>query len=262
MKTLRNIGIYYTTIGVLCGISWWFFQFYRIVFVGLAILLLYLVLRYLFQIKELPFNLTQKQPSLLNLCLYALPFLFMLGVFLYLNPSYKQKIVVPKDYEGLVVIFYDQPNGQEKKWMDGFLGIGQSWLIEVDSTGVAKTKHKYPKREIPFLHASDNPDYFENVKVYFKNDLKESLPKREKLNENIESQQHLKLKQNQIPTAFYIPASQNVDETFFVVTNINDFDKYFNTDEDFPLLRQAKSLKLDYQNKLDSLRNNTYYDTN
>ncbi len=48
----------------------------------------------------------------------------------------------------------------------------------------------------------------------------------------------------------------------FVVTNTNDFDKFFNTDEDFPLLRQAKSLKLDYQNKLDSLRNNTYYDTN
>lgn len=173
MKRLRNISIYYIIFGVLCALSYVAFQLWRILIPGVFLFVLFLILRFIFRIKTLPSELTKNQSLYVRVFLYALPILFTIWVNWYTERPFRQTIIIPENYEGIIALQYGQHDGQ-KQWTGGFLGIGASRLIKVDTFGIAFTQFEYHNNDINFLNINP-PDLNNGIKVYFKNDLKHKI---------------------------------------------------------------------------------------
>ena len=150
MKRLRNVEIYSIIFGLLLMIGFIFTNLWPIGILGGIVLITYYVLKYGFKKKRIP-HATKPQLVVLDVFLVLFPFLYVILALWYVWRPYKQAIVLPDKYEGIVVVQYDRPEGQEKKWIGGFLGIGGSRLIMVDSTGMAKSQFTYHYNAIPFL---------------------------------------------------------------------------------------------------------------
>ncbi|CAA0149566.1 hypothetical protein ACE1MK_15315 [Tenacibaculum maritimum] len=177
MKRLRNTGIYYTIFGILLAISFVFFQLWRISILGIFLLLIYLILRFGFKKKEIATRLDRRQLQKLDFFLAIFPILYVILTLWYVWRPYKQSIILPKGYEGVVAIQYNKPNGLVKKWTGGFLGIGASRLIEVDSTGIAKTQFKFLNNAISFLGMKQSNQNDGGLKIYYENDLDNEIVK-------------------------------------------------------------------------------------
>ncbi|MCG8776353.1 hypothetical protein [Tenacibaculum finnmarkense] len=177
MKRLRNIGIYYAVFGILLMISFIFTNLWRISIIGIILLLVYFFLKIVCKKKKIVTKLTKQQLQLWDFILVILPFVYVLLASWYVWRPYKQTIILPKNYEGVVAIQYDRPNGQKEKWTGGFLGIGTSRVIEVDNTGIAKTQFKFHNNAIPFLGAKQNYQNKGGLKIYYENDLNNEIIK-------------------------------------------------------------------------------------
>jgi len=225
MKRLRNIAIYYIIFGVLCFVSFFASKLWPIALVGIFLFLIFLILRFIFNIKTLPIKLTKKQSGYIKTSLYLLPFIFSFWAFWYIGRPYRQTIIIPKNYEGVVAIKYGQKDGQ-KQWTSGFLGFGASRLIKVDSTGIAKTQFVYHNNDITFLGIS-KPNYSGGIKIYFENDLKFKIPiQTYPMSDTDEMYFERKVKQNE-PVGYFEDEVDSPPLIIFVITKPSNYYKYF-----------------------------------
>ncbi|MET4080469.1 hypothetical protein ABIB40_000409 [Pedobacter sp. UYP30] len=175
MKRLRNVGIYYTVFGALLAISFVFFKLWRISILGILLLLTYLVLRFWFKKKTLPTRLTSDQLRSWSLFLMVFPFIYVAATLWYIDRLYRQSIILPAGYEGVVAVQYDRQEGQKRKWIGGFLSIGASRVIKIDSSGIAKTRFKFLHNAIPFLDVEQHVQNDGGLKIYYENDLNNEI---------------------------------------------------------------------------------------
>ena len=138
MTRLRNIAIYYIVFGIICAISFVFFDFYWIAIVGALVLLYYYVAKYLFKVQKAQPGLSKSAVNIISIFFIALPPLSLLGIELYYHRPFKQKIVVPENYEGVVVVGYGNENKAKEEWDNGYR------LIKVGDGGLAETSFKIP----------------------------------------------------------------------------------------------------------------------
>ncbi len=177
MKRLRNVGIYYMIFGIILALSFVFFQLWRISILGVFILLMYLLLRFGLKKKEIITRFNKRQLKNLDFFLAILPILYLSLSLWYVWRPYRQSVILPVNYEGVVAIQYNKPNGQEKNWTGGFLGIGASRLIKVDTTGISKTQFKFLNNAIPFLGMKQSHLNDGGLKIYYENDLDNEIIK-------------------------------------------------------------------------------------
>jgi energy-coupling factor transporter transmembrane protein EcfT len=161
MNRVRNIAIYYIVFGVICAVSFVFFDFYWIAVIGVLVLIYYYVAKYIFKVRELKGGISKTAVNIISMFFIVLPPLSLLGIELYYHRPFKQKIVVPKNYEGVVVVGYGAGNIKKEQWDNGYR------LINVDNGGLAKTKFKIPK----FISGT-----LDATLIYYNNDLNNPIP--------------------------------------------------------------------------------------
>lgn len=207
---------------------------------------------------------------IIKFLIYIHPVLLLLFFQQYDRYPYKQTIVLPEGYEGLVIIEYNQKEGAPKEYSGGFLGIGSSSLITVDSNGYAKTQHKFLKRSIipNFIREPAVLNYFEDAKVYYKNDLKTLIPKSQSRldwydyyvknnsystmsDEDSEFNTFVYNIKKDKPVIFYDGGYSNL-VALFIVTKPSHYEKYFEPDHTV-LSRSKPEFKHQYQQKIDSI---------
>ncbi len=140
MKYIRYIAIWYLIFGVIAIGS---FAAFKIgVFFGiLGILLLGIsFVRSRIKIIASASNVSFFNTTIIKVFLTVLPIIYTIFSFWMIQREYHQTLVVPKGYQGVVIVEYGQQDGQEKKWDWGFLGIGASREIKIDTMGHAKTQ--------------------------------------------------------------------------------------------------------------------------
>lgn len=208
-------------------ISFVFTNLWRISIVGIALLLFYFFLKIVYKKKEIVTRLTKEQLQFWNFILIILPFIYILSVSWYVWRPYNQTIILPEKYEGVVVVQYDRPDGQSKKWTGGFLGIGASRIIEVDSTGIAKTKFKFHNNAIPFLGAKQTHHNKGGLKIYYKNDLNNEIIKGA---DGKYSTYENKVKE--LPSLYFEGTDFYYPLMIFVVTKSENYNNYFLSKEE------------------------------
>ena len=175
MKKLKNLGIYYiilTIISIILSFMVGLYLFLPLLpffILGIAFLLSYYITKKLQ--KKAFIKLPKGLLNALTIFLIILPFISYTLTMWYPDRPYKQHVILPANYEGVVAIQYNRPDGQEKIWTNGFLGFGASRLIKVYTTGIAKTKFKFHNTAIPLL-GMEQYDYNDGgLKIYYENDL-------------------------------------------------------------------------------------------
>lgn len=240
MKRLRNIGIYYTLFGILLLVSFIFTNLWRISILGIFLLLIYFTIRIGFKKKKIETKLTKSQLILWDLFSVLFPFIYVALTCWYVSRPYKQTIVIPKNYEGVVAIQYNEPNGQEKKWIGGFLGIRSSRLIEVDSTGTTKTQFKFHHNAIPFLGLRQTYHNRGGLKIYYANDLENEVV----VGANGENITYENMKDDLANIYFVDYNFIHKPHIVFVVTNKKRYSHYFMTMQE--KIEQYKSVYKEY----------------
>ncbi|MEM6814201.1 MAG: hypothetical protein AAF600_07360 [Bacteroidota bacterium] len=233
MKRLRNIGIYYTLFGILLMVSFIFTNLWRISLLGIALLLIYFILKVGFKKNKIETKLSGLKLILWDLFLILFPFIYVLLTCWYVWRPYKQTIVIPKDYEGVVAIQYNKPDGQEKRWIGGFLGIGASRLIKVDTTGIAKTQFGFHHNAIPFLGAKQTYYNRGGLKIYYENDFKNEIIK----GANGKSYTYEDKDENK--PNIYFTGFRKYPLVIFVVTKSENYLNYFMTKEEKKIEQRA-----------------------
>jgi len=228
-KLLRNIGIYYIIFtGVSVVLSFYFVLYLFIPL--LPILLLGIIFIIIHSVtnneSSIVCKLTRFQFYISTFLLIILPIIFYLFTVWYVFRPYKQVIVIPENYEGIVVIQYDKPNGQPKKWTGGFFGIDDYRLIEVDSTGIAESQFDFHHNSIPFLGLEQTYYNRGGLKIFFENDLKnEIITGANGINSTYENKDKNK------PSIYFTDAKM-FPLIIFVITKKDNYSFYFmNEDE-------------------------------
>ncbi|MFB9057141.1 hypothetical protein ACFFU9_10345 [Mariniflexile ostreae] len=226
MKKLRNIGIYYTVFGFLLMISFVFTNLWRISIVGITLLLVYFFLKIIYKKNRIETKLTKQQLQLWNFILIIFPFIYILFTSWYVWRPYNQTIILPKNYDGVVAIQYDRPDGQKEKWTGGFLGIGASRIIEVDTTGIAKTQFKFHNNAIPFLGVKQNYQNKGGLKIYYENDLNNEIII------GADGKYQTYKNQNIKHPNIYFTGLTKYPLIIFVITKTKKYDNYFLNEEE------------------------------
>lgn len=236
MKRLRNIAIYYVVLGILCFCSFWLYGFWKLTIIGVVLLIIYFLLRSVFKINSIPFNTSKSKLIVWDCFLYLLPVLFIVFSFWYLTRPFNQTIVVPKGYEGVVTIEYDQKDGQPKEWIGESFGIGGSRLIKVDNNGKAKTQFGYEDKYIPLIGTYSQVS-LAGLKVYYENNLKNEIPQYS-YNESAgtEDFQYEKLKHKNLPIAY--TTAVNKQNNKVVVCKVKDYKNYFYTQNELKKMEE------------------------
>ncbi|WP_417785151.1 hypothetical protein [Tenacibaculum sp.] len=241
MKRLRNTAIYYIIFGALLAASFFFFKLWPISILGLLLLLAYLVLRFGFKKKNIKNNLTKQQLILWDAFLILFPFIYVIVFSWFVWRPYKQAIVLPKNYEGIVAVQYNKPDGQPKEWTGGFLGIGASRLIKVDSTGMAKSQFTYHNNAVPFLGAQQHSSP-KGLKIYYEDDLDNEIIK----DANGVSFTYENKDKNK-PSIYFIEYRFTYKPTvIFVITKKENYHYYFMNEKEKEKWRKAKQKKSNY----------------
>lgn len=237
MKRLKNTGIYYTIFGILLAISFVFFQLWRISILGIFLLVIYFFLKFVFNKKEIVTKLNKKQLKNIDFFLIISPILYVILTLWYVWRPYKQSIILPKDYEGIVAIQYERPDGQPYKWIGGFLGIGASRLIEVDSTGIVETQFKFHHNAISFLGLRQTYHNRGGLKIYYENDLNNEIVKgadgEYRVYKNIENYPNI-----------YFTGLDYYPLIVFVITKSDNYNDYFMSEKEM-----INEYKLKYNRK-------------
>lgn len=230
MKRLRNIAIYYIVLGILCFCSFWLYGYWKLAIIGAIGLIFYLVLRFVFKNKSISINISKRTLFVWDCFLYSLPILFIIFSWLYLTKPFNQTIVLPKGYEGIVTIEYEQKDGQPKKWIDESFGMGGSRLIKVAKNGKAKTQFKYDDKYVPLLGTYSQVS-LAGMKIYYEGNLNIEIPQYSyNGSAGTEDFQYEKLKQKNLPTAY--TTAVNKQKNTIVICKVNEYSNYFYTEHE------------------------------
>jgi hypothetical protein len=231
MKKLRNISIYYIVLGILLFCSFWFSQLWRLSIIGIVLFFIYFILRFIFKVKTFQVHWSKNKMRLWDTFLYLHPILLVISIICYVYRPFNQTVILPKNYEGVVVIDYDISDGQEENWTGTFLGMGGSRLIKADKNGYAKTKFKYDDISIPILDIEgNNYNDLGNIKIYYENNLNKEIPQYQGNDEFYTNDLYQKYKKNNFAVAYSTDLSdvRNV----FVVCKDKDYYNYFYTEKE------------------------------
>ncbi len=236
MKRLRNIAIYYIVLGILCFCSFWLYGFWKLAIIGVVLLIIYFLFRFVFKVKKISFSASKNQFIVWDCFLYLFPILFIAFSFWYLTRPFNQVIVLPKGYEGIIKIEYNQKDGQPKEWIGESLGMGGSRVIKVDRNGKAKTQFAYEDKYIPLIGTHSQVS-LEGLKIYYENNLKEEIPQYT-CNESAgtEDIQYEKLKHKNLPIAY--TTAVNKQKNIVVVCKVNDYKNYFYTQNEIKKMEE------------------------
>src|SRR5690625_537647 len=222
MKRLRNLGIYYILIGIALTVSFVFFQLWRIAIIGVLFISTYFILKYIFKVRLIPSQFNQNHLRYLDWFYVVSPFLIIFITLWFLNRPYRQNIILPEDYEGVVAVQYNQENGQDKKWAGGFWGIGGHRIIDVDSTGMAKTQFKFMNNTIPFFGINHNDFNVKGLKIVYESNLEKEIVK----NANGYSD-NTYINTDPTKPSIYFTAYNRYPLIIFVITKESNYLKYF-----------------------------------
>ncbi|WDF53727.1 DUF6843 domain-containing protein [Mucilaginibacter sp. KACC 22063] len=161
MKRLRNIAIYYIVFGIACALSFVFFNFFWVGIAGLLLLIYYYIAKYVYQQHKIPSRVSATMQNILTVFFVLLPLLALLSVELYYNRSFKQMIIVPENYEGIIVVGYGDTKQSNKQWKDGYR------VIKVNSNGIAKTSFTVPE----YIGSQ-----LDGTLIHYSNDLNSTIP--------------------------------------------------------------------------------------
>lgn len=228
MKKLRNISIYYIVLGILLFCSIFFSKLWKLSIIGVILFFIYLILRFIFKVKTFQVHWSKDKMSLWNHFFYLHPILLVVFILWYSDRPFNQTIILPKNYEGVVVIDYDISDGQEENWTETFLGMGGSRLVKIDKKGYAKTKFKYPDNSIPILDISSGYVNLEDMEIYFENNLEKEIPQYQS-NESLDDSYEKHKKNNSFIA--YILEDKN-RRVLFVVCKAKDYYNYFYTEKE------------------------------
>lgn len=138
-----------------------FFDFYWIAVIGVLLLLYYYVAKYVFKVRELRGGLSKTVTNIISILLIVFPPLSLLGIKLYYHRPFKQKIVIPENYEGVVVVGYGSERIKKQEWDDGYR------LIKVDKHGLGETGFKISE----FIGGT-----LDETVIYYNNHLNHPIP--------------------------------------------------------------------------------------
>ncbi|MBS7563527.1 hypothetical protein KHS38_03835 [Mucilaginibacter sp. Bleaf8] len=217
MKFLRNLAIYYIVLGLLCGVTFALFGFFWIGVVGLVLLAAYYIAKYFFKVEAILPGLSKWAKRLLSAFLILLPILTLTGIELYYHRSFKQLIVIPDNYEGLVIVAYENGQVNNEAWQDGYR------LIKADSRGLAKTSFEMPEHIVATLS---------ETRICYTGNLSKSLP----------IEYHAPVNHQNEPTAYMVDFTDNYQ--IYVITS--DFNNFF-------VPQSSNELKAEVDKKLSSI---------
>lgn len=246
MKRLRNTAIYYIFFGVLLAVSFIFSLLWGFSIIGIFLLFIYLFLKYILKVEKFPNPLSKRQTKFLNFFLIIFPFLIVAIIYLSISKPYKQKIILPSDYEGIVVIEYNQENGSAKEWSKNSLGFNSYRIIRVDTTGIGRTQFKFYNK-IPLL-ALKMKQYPEikpiNTLIAFENNPKKDILR----NSEFIPPLSFIAKETESPSIYVVPGIGSSNEVIaFVVTDSKNYYRFF---EDQPYRNHNKKGDQKKSNKL------------
>ncbi|MGB0879531.1 MAG: hypothetical protein ACPGTO_03090 [Polaribacter sp.] len=240
MKKLKNIGIYYVVLALLSFILsigvglLLFLPLIPIGVLGVVFLVIYLFSKTINNEKPVIVYAPKKWLGLsrvLNVILILLPFILYAISMWYVWRPYKQVVVIPENYEGVIVICYNKKDGQAKEWTGGFLGINASRLIEVDTTGIAKTQFNFHNNAIPFIGAKQTYSNRGGLKIYYKNDLENEINFGRYYGEGMDKYLVNKSELNNLPN-IYFTGYNYYPLIIFVVTKPKNYHHYFMSKEE------------------------------
>jgi hypothetical protein len=232
MKKLRNISIYYIVLGILLFCSILFSKLWKLSIIGIILFFLYLILYFIFKVKTFQVHWSKNKMSLWNLFFYLHPIFLVVFILWYSDRPFNQTVILPKNYEGVVVIDYDISDGQEENWTGAFLGMGGSRLIKTDKNGYAKTQFKYPDNSIPILDISSGYLNVEDMKIYYENNLNNEIPKYYGNDELYTDDLYKKHKNNNLVVAQTTVENGDRGGIRFVVCKDKDYYNYFYTEKE------------------------------
>jgi hypothetical protein len=162
---------------------------------------------------------------------------------------FNQTILLPKSYEGIVIIEYGQEDGQEEKRMGSFLGMGGSRIIQTDKNGYVKTQVKYFNKHIPILDVGGPSTDLENMKIYYEDNLNNEIPKYQGPTPDYTNDLYEQRKKNNLPVAYTTHGS--TERNIFVVCKVKDYYKYFYTEREIQEInKKGECYQPDWENKL------------
>lgn len=120
----------------------------------------YYVAKYVFKV-NVQTGLSKGAVNIISIFFIVLPPLTLLGIELYYHRSFKQKILIPKNYEGVVVVGFGLEKSGKAEWDNGYR------LIKVNNEGLAATRFTIPQ----FIGGT-----LDATIIYYSNDLNSSMP--------------------------------------------------------------------------------------
>jgi len=145
MKNLRNISIYYIIIGILCAISFVFFQFWRLSVLGGGLFAVYVVL-YLLGVKKEHFIYNEKLRRSVLFIAYLLPLLLYFLTYTYRANLRAYKVILPDNLEGLVTLPYIRDENPNIIALLQAFSLYPADKIKVDKEGNASSNLIYNER--------------------------------------------------------------------------------------------------------------------
>ncbi|AIY14176.1 hypothetical protein [Cellulophaga baltica] len=175
MKRLRNTGIYYLIFGILLAVSYVFSNLWPISILGVLLLSIFLVLKYFFKEASFAFSWNKRALQLLDILLIALPFIYVALISWYVWRPYRQTVILPNNYEGIVAVKYNVVNSQDEIWTSSFFGLCGSRLIKVDTSGIARTSFKFHDNSVPLLGIKQMNYNRGGLKIYYEHNLDDEI---------------------------------------------------------------------------------------
>ena len=175
MNRLTAFGVYYIVIGVAAAFNLAFFGIYRLIYVGLFVILIDWVLR---RLGYLPFKagrFSNFTKAWVSVFLGAFPFLLLLSIFLVFNGPFYKSIILPDGYTGLVHIEYSVPDGDPIEWGAGIPHIGADRIIRVGDDGRAFSQARHASEFLPLPRGTWGGYIRDNTRIYYASDTERQV---------------------------------------------------------------------------------------
>ncbi|KGK29644.1 hypothetical protein EL45_13700 [Cellulophaga sp. E6(2014)] len=133
------------------------------------------MLKYFFKEASFAFSWNKRALQLLDVLLIALPFIYVALISWYVWRPYRQTVILPNNYEGIVAVKYNVVNSQDEIWTSSFFGLCGSRLIKVDTSGIARTSFKFHDNSVPLLGIKQMNYNRGGLKIYYEHNLDDEI---------------------------------------------------------------------------------------
>ncbi|WP_158977558.1 hypothetical protein [Cellulophaga sp. L1A9] len=229
MKRLRNTGIYYLIFGILLAVSYVFSNLWPISILGVLLLLIFLVLKYFFKEASFIFSWNKRALQLLDVLLIALPFIYVALISWYVWRPYRQTIILPNTYQGIVAVKYNEANGQDEIWTSSFFGLCGSRLIKVDTSGIARTSSTFHNNSVPLLGFRQMNHNRGGLKIYYENNVDDEIV------EGFDGTWSVDDNEEENKIQIYLTGYNYYPLMIFVVVQPEDYFDYFMTEKEIEI---------------------------